>query len=110
MLLTLLTKFMYMANKEKDYYTKILKEEFFSLSKTKQQKIDDDISIEILNDRIVRTFDQIIKYLRHLEKEEAGKGHKALQEIGLPENILIYAILLIENTELEYVVNLKKQE
>lgn len=99
-----------MAPKERDYYTKILKEEFFSLSKTKQQKLDDCISIEILNDRIVRTFDQIIKYLRHLEKEEAGKGHKALQEIALPENILPYAVLLVENPELEYVVNLKKQE
>ena len=97
-----------MAPKERDYYTKILKEEFFSLSKTKQQEIDDCISIEILNDRIVRTFHQIVKYVRHLEKEEAGKGHKALQEIGLPENILIYVILLIENPELEYVVNLMK--
>lgn len=97
-----------MAPKERDYYTKILKEEFFSLSKTKQQKLDDYISIEILNDRIVKTFDHIVKYLRHLEKEEKGKGHKTLKEIGLPENILSYVVLLIENPELEYVVNFKK--
>lgn len=99
-----------MAPKERDYYTKILKEEFYLLSKTKKQKIDDCISIEILNDRIVKTIDQIIKYLRHLEKEEAGKGHRALKEISLPENVLPSVVLLIENPELEYIINLNKQE